>query len=111
MAPGVGLCCALAVLGDGAARASGLPIPGAILGFCAYLLWLLSGRAIGWSRPGAALLIRWIGAMIVPALVGLGSYAMLLGGVALPLAGLLVATTLVTALATAAIYRLAGGRD
>jgi holin-like protein len=111
MAPGVGLCCALAVLGDFVAQAGGLPIPGAILGFAAYLALLLNGRAIAWSRPGAALLIRWIGAMIVPALVGLGSYAMLLGGVLVPLVGLLVATTMVTALATAAIYRLAGGRD
>jgi putative effector of murein hydrolase LrgA (UPF0299 family) len=110
MLPGVALCCALAVAGDAAARATGSPVPGAILGFGVYLLWLASGRGIGWSRPGAALLIRWIGAMIVPALVGLGGYAAVLGGVAVQLAGVLVVSTLVTALATAGLYRLAGGR-
>jgi putative effector of murein hydrolase LrgA (UPF0299 family) len=111
MLPGVGLCCALAVIGEALARGLSSPIPGAILGFGLYLLWLASGRGIGWSLPGATLLIRWIGAMIVPALVGLGGYAALLGGVALPLAAILVTTTLVTALATAGLYRLAGGRD
>lgn len=109
--PGVALCCALAVAGDALAGWVQLPVPGAIIGFIVYLGWLVLGRGIAWSRPGAALLIRWIGAMIVPALVGLQAHAMALAGVALPLLALLVATTLVTALATAAIYRLVGGRD
>ncbi len=110
MAPGVGLCVALALAGDALAAWVRLPVPGAILGLVAYLLWLTLGRGIGWSRRGAGLLIRWIGAMIVPALVGLQAYAAVLAHGALPLAMLLVVTTLLTALATALLYRLAGGR-
>jgi putative effector of murein hydrolase LrgA (UPF0299 family) len=110
MAPGVLLCAALAVAGDALVARLNLPVPGAILGLVAYLLWLTMGRGIGWSRRGAGLLIRWIGAMIVPALVGLQAYAAVLAGGALPLALLLVVTTLLTALATALLYRLAGGQ-
>ena len=67
--PGVLLCCGLAVAGGALADALRLPVPGAILGLGLYLAWLVSGRGIGWSRPGAVLLLRWLGAMIVPALV------------------------------------------
>ncbi len=109
-APGVLLCCGLAVAGDAVVAALRLSVPGAVLGLIAYLGWLTMGRGIAWSRPGALLLIRWIGAMIVPALVGLQLYLGVLAGAALPLALLLVATTLLTALATAVLYRLAGGR-
>ncbi len=108
--PGVGLCVVLALTGDVLAVRAGLAVPGAVLGLLVYVLWLASGRAIGWSRPGAALLLRWIGAMLVPALVGLQAYAARLAGALLPLALLLLVTTLVTALATALCFRLAGGR-
>lgn len=108
-APGVLLCCGLAVAGQALAARAGLPVPGAVLGLGVYLAWLLAGGA-GWSGPGAALLLRWLGAMIVPALVGLEAEAMLLVGAAAPLALLMVATTLVTAAATVGLYRLAGGR-
>lgn len=108
--PGVLLCCALAMAGDLAVARLGLAMPGAVIGLLAYLGWLLAGRGIGWSRPGAALLLRWIGALIVPALVGLTAYAGVIAGAALPLLLVLVASTLVTALATAVIFRLAGGR-
>lgn len=104
------LCCGLAIAGAALAARLALPVPGAILGLIAYAGWLASGRAVAWSRPGAALLVRWIGAMIVPALVGLEAYATKLAGAALPLAALMVGTTLVTAVTTAALYRLAGGR-
>lgn len=110
MLPGVALCVALALAGNALVTLLHLPLPGAILGLLAYLGWLTWGRAIDWSRRGAGLLIRWIGAMIVPALVGLQLYAGVLAGSALALGGLLVVTTLVTAVATAVIYRLAGGR-
>lgn len=109
--PGVVLCSGLAVAGDALAGWAKLPVPGAVLGLFVYFGWLALGRSIAWSRPGAALLIRWIGAMIVPALVGIEAHAMMLAGVALPLLGLLVVTTVVTALATAGIYRLAGGQN
>ena len=109
--PGVALCCALAAAGVALADVLRLPMPGAILGLGAYLAWLAWGRGIGWSRPGAALLLRWLGAMIVPALVGLGGYLALLAGAALPLLAILVVSTLVTALVTALLYRLAGGAE
>jgi holin-like protein len=108
--PGVLLCIALALAGGFGVRLLDLPLPGAVLGLFAYLALLMGGRGIGWSRPGAALLLRWIGAFIVPALVGLTGYAAVLAGAALPLLVALVATTLLTALATATIFRLAGGR-
>ena len=50
-----------------------------------------------------------MGALIVPALVGLTAYSGVLAGAAVPLAGVLVVTTLVTALTTALIYRAMGG--
>ena len=109
--PGAALCCGLAAAGDAVAGWAALPVPGAILGFFAYLAWLGWGRGIGWSRAGATLLAGWIGAMIVPALVGLGAQAGVLAGVGWQVAALLVVTTLVTALATAGLYRLAGGRE
>ena len=107
--PGVLLCCGLAVAGGALAEALRLPVPGAILGLGLYLAWLVSGRGIGWSRPGAALLLRWLGAMIVPALVGLGGDLGLLAGALLPLLLVLLVSTLLTALVTALLYRLAGG--
>ncbi|MBC7504273.1 MAG: CidA/LrgA family protein [Sandarakinorhabdus sp.] len=110
LAPGVLLCCALAQAGIVVVRWLALPVPGAVLGLLAYSGWLASGRGIAWSRPGAALLLRWIGALIVPALVGLTAYAGILAGAALPLAAVLVVTTVITALATALIFRAAGGR-
>jgi holin-like protein len=111
MGPGVALCCALALAGEAAATWLGMPVPGAVLGMLVYGAWLLSGRGIAWSLAGAALLLRWLGAMVVPALVGLTAYWGVLAGVVVQIAVLLLVTTLVTAVATAAIYRLAGGRQ
>ncbi len=111
MLPGILLCAGLAMSGEALVTRLGLPVPGAVLGLLAYLIWLLAGRGIGWSRPGAALLLRWIGALIVPALVSLALSADRIAGVLLPLALVLLGSTLITALATAAIYRLAGGRS
>jgi putative effector of murein hydrolase LrgA (UPF0299 family) len=108
--PGVALCIALALAGDALARGLGLPLPGAVLGLIAYLAWLSFGRGISWAAPGAGLLLRWLGAMVVPALVSVAD-ALPAGGTLLPLLALLVITTLATALATASIYRWAGGRD
>lgn len=109
--PGLLLCIALAIVGEALVTALNLPLPGAIVGLLAFLGLLFAGRATAWSRPGAALLLRWLGALVVPVLIGLQAYAGALAGAALPLALLLVTTTLVTALATALIFRLAGGRD
>ena len=110
MLPGVLLCVGLALAGDAVAARLGLAVPGPVLGLLAYLLWLFAGAGIGWSRAGAALLLRWIGALIVPALVSLALAADRIAPVLLPLAGVMLVSTLVTAVATAVIYRLAGGR-
>ena len=103
------LCIVLAVAGDALARGLGLAVPGAVIGLLAYMGWLATGRAIGWAAPGATLLLRWLGAMVVPALVSVAG-ALPAGRALLPLLALLVITTLATALATAFLYRLAGGR-
>lgn len=110
LVPGVLLCCLLAIAGNALVAWARLPLPGAVVGIIVYGLMLFGGRGIGWSRAGAALLLRWLGAMIVPALVGLGLHGGALAGAVLPVLALLVTTTLATALATALLYRLAGGR-
>lgn len=110
MAGGVLLCCALALAGGWLAALAGVPVPGAVIGLGLYLAWLALGRGIGWSEAGARLLLRWLGAMVVPALVGVTGAAGALGADALRVLALLVVTTLVTALATALIYTAAGGR-
>lgn len=108
---GLLLCIVLSIAGEALVAALALPLPGPILGLLVYLALLLPGRGMAWSRPGAALLLRWLGALVVPVLIGLQAYAGALAEAALPLALLLIVTTLVTALATALIFRLAGGRD
>lgn len=109
--PGLALCIALAMAGNALAERLALPVPGAVIGLAAYLgLLLIPGDRLGWSRSGGQLLLRWLGAMLVPALLGLGARMMLLADAAVPLAVLLVTTTLVTGVATAWLYRLAGGR-
>lgn len=109
--PGVLLCVALAGAGDWLVARAGLPLPGAALGLIVLLLWLANGRGIGWSRAGSVLLARWIGATLVPVLVGLTAWAGLLAGALAPLALLLVVTTLLTGLATALIYRALAGPE
>lgn len=111
LAAGIIVCIFLAAVGETVVRFSGLPVPGAVIGMLIYAAWLASGRRVAWSRPGAWFLVRWIGALIVPPLVVLPSLVMTMrGDVAAALGLLLLVTTLVTALATAAIYRLMGGR-
>lgn len=103
--PGVLLCVALAKGGDWLAAHFGLGVPGAALGLVVLALWLASGWGVDWSRAGAMVLARWIGAALVPVLVGLTAYVGLLAGALGPLALLLVVTTMVTGVATALIYR------
>ncbi len=109
--PGVLLCIALALAGQLLMGMLRLPVPGAIIGMIGYAIWLASGRGIGWSQPGAQLLLRWLGAMIVPALVGLEAYMMLLANSLLRLLAVLMVTTVATGLATAWLYRWAASRE
>ena len=109
VAAGIGWCAAAAAAAMWLAARLALPVPGQVLAMTGYAALLAAGR-LRWSRPGATLLARWIGALLVPALVGLQAYVVPFAGVIAPLAAVLVVTTLATGLATAWLYRLAGGR-
>ena len=103
--PGLLLCLGLSLAGDALVRALGLPLAGPVVGMLAYGLWLAKGRGIGWSRPGALLLTRWLGAFLVPVLLGLSAQMHVLAGAWAPLVVLMLVTTLATGLATALLFR------
>ncbi|WP_310497683.1 CidA/LrgA family protein [Sandarakinorhabdus sp.] len=103
--PGVLLCCILALAGQALAPRLGLSVPGPVIGLGLYLAWLLWGRGIGWSRPGADLLLRWLGALIVPALVGVADVVREPGVATLKILLIIAVTTPLTALATALAWR------
>ncbi len=97
---------ALAVIGDRAAAAARLPVPGAVLGLIAYLALLATGPARASVAAG-----RWLagllGALIVPPLVGVAAFAPALAAGGWRLAVALVAGVVVTGVVTAATFRLA----
>lgn len=109
MAAGLAVLVALALGATWLQAALVLPVPGPVLGLLAYLLLLASGR-MDWTLPAARLLGGLIGAFIVPALVGIALFDGVLRPALLPLALVLLASTAVTAVATAMFFRLAGGR-
>lgn len=109
MVAGLALLVALALGGAQLQSALALPVPGPVLGLLAYLLLLATGR-LDWTLPVARLLGGLIGALIVPALIGIALFADVLRPAMLPLAAVLLASTTVTAVATALLFRLAGGR-
>ena len=95
----------LSLAGDLAAALLGVAVPGPIVGLGAYLLLLWIWPAFGaWTLPAARLLTRFLGALIVPAAVGLAAFAPFIAGVAPALALVLVVSTLVTGLTTALLY-------
>jgi len=102
--PGLLLCLGLSLAGEALVAALSLPLAGPVLGMVLYGLWLASGRGIEWSRSGALLLSRWLGAFLVPVLLGLWTQAALLASAWLSLAVLMLATTLATGLVTALLY-------
>lgn len=96
---------ALSVGGDHVARLLHLPIPGPVLGMGAYLLLLAFVPGLeAATAPTARALLRLLGALIVPAAVGLAAFAPFVAGAAPALGLVLVASTLVTGLTTALIY-------
>lgn len=109
--PGVLLCCLLALAGQALGAWARLPVPGAVIGLFAYLGLLSLGDRIGWSQPGATLLLRWLGALIVPALIGVVDFVDKPGFPAMKVIFVLVATTIVTAAATAATFRFVSRRS
>ena len=95
----------LSLAGDLAAALLGIDIPGPIIGLGAYLLLLWLWPSFGaWTLPAARLLTRYLGALIVPAAVGLAAFAPFIAGAVPALAVVLVASTLVTGLTTALLY-------
>ncbi|WP_439532204.1 CidA/LrgA family protein [Polymorphobacter sp.] len=102
--PGIALCVVLAIAGEALVTVLALPLAGPIIGLLVYALWLASQRAVDWSRPGALMLARWLGAMLVPVLVGLTVHVAMLAAAWAPLLLLMVSTTLATALVTGLLY-------
>lgn len=95
----------LSLAGDLAAAWAALDVPGPILGLAAYLGLLALWPAFGaLTLPAARLLTRFLGALIVPAAVGLAAFAPFVAEAALPLAVVLVASTVVTGITTALLY-------
>ena len=103
--PGIILCLCLSLAGDALVRRLGVPLAGPVVGMIAYGLWLAKGRWINWSRPGALLLTRWLGAFLVPVLLGLSLHLDALEAAWLPLMLLMLVTTLATGLVTALLFR------
>lgn len=102
---GLALLVALSLAGDLVAAFAGLGVPGPILGLAAYLLLLGVWPAFGrLTLPAAQALTRYLGALIVPAAVGLAAFAPFLGPAVPALALVIVVSTLVTGVTTALIY-------
>ncbi|GEM_PF-1890700 len=116
-AAGIGYAGGLLVLagfsvgGSWVAARGGIAVPGPVLGMTVYTLLLLTTPWLDRSLPAARLVASLIGALLVPALVGVALFAheTAAGGWRLPL--VLVVSTAITGLATAALFRLAGGRS
>ena len=109
IAGGLALLVLLALGGAAVREAAGLPLPGSILGLLVYLLLLATGR-FDWTLRAATAVTGLIGALIVPPLVGLALFSGTLLPAIWELSLLLVVTTGVTAVATAVLFRLVGGR-
>lgn len=105
LAAGFAVLVLLSLAGDLAAALLGISVPGPILGLAVYLLLLAVWPAFGaWTLPAARLLTRFLGALIVPAAVGLAAFAPFVAGVAPQLALVIVVSTLVTGITTALLY-------
>lgn len=105
LAAGFAALLLLSLGGDLIATMLGVAIPGPIIGLGIYLLLLaVSPRVGAWTLPAARLFTRLLGALIVPAAVGLFAFAPFLADVALPLVVVLVVSTLVTGVTTALLY-------
>lgn len=104
-AAGLAVLAALSIGGDLASERFGLGVPGPVIGMGAYLLLLaLVPASEAVTAPAARGLLRFIGALIVPAAVGLAAFAPLIAGGAAALLLVLIASTLVTGLTTALLY-------
>lgn len=102
--PGLFALAGLALLGQLASRHAGLPGP--VLGLAAYVGLMAAFPAFARAtQPGAELLLKILGLLITPAAVGLALHRQELAGEAGRLALVIVASTVITGLATAYAYK------
>jgi holin-like protein len=96
----------LSIGGEMMAATLHLPIPGPIIGMVSLILALFAKPQLAdLIAPAADFIIRWLGALIVPAAAGIVMYGPLFRSHGLALAIVLVTTTLATGLTVALIYR------
>lgn len=111
LAGGLLILALLSAAGGVAVRASGIAVPGPVLGMMVYLVLLqLAPRLFAWTLESARLMTSILGALIVPPAVGLAGFASELEADALALAVTLIVSTLATGIATAALFRLLSRR-
>ncbi|WP_435257729.1 CidA/LrgA family protein [Thioclava sp. FR2] len=108
------LACQLA--GETLARATGLPLPGPVLGMTLLLaLMVLSKRLAEIIRPVAQAILARLSLLFVPAGVGVVGHISTLGNQTLALLGAIFVSTIlaiaVGALTFSAVARLTGARD
>ena len=102
--PGLAALAGLALLGQWASGAAGLPGP--VLGLAAYVALMAASPAFARAtQAGAELLLKLLGLLITPAAVGLALYRHELAGEAWRLALVLLASTTVTGVVTAYAYK------
>lgn len=99
--------------GEFVARATGLPLPGPVLGMALLLIGMLAlGRVPDWLETTSEQLLRHLALLFVPASVGLVQYLDRIGAEWLPIAVALVASTVlgiaVSALVFVGVARLTG---
>lgn len=105
MTVGLTVLIILSLAGDLAVALLGVAVPGPIVGLAAYLALLAAWPAFrGWTLPAARLLTRFLGALIVPAAVGLAAFTPFVAEVAPQLLLVIIVSTLVTGLTTALLY-------
>lgn len=105
LAAGFAVLLLLSLAGEIAAALLGIAVPGAIIGLAGYLLLLaVSPRIAAWTLPAARLLTRLLGALIVPAAVGLAAFAAFVADAIGPLLLVILVSTIVTGVTTALLY-------
>jgi putative effector of murein hydrolase LrgA (UPF0299 family) len=104
-AAGFGVLVALSLGGDLIARTLKLAVPGPVLGLAAYsVLMALVPAVERLTAPAARLMLGLLGALIVPAAVGLAAFAPAIREAVPALTLVLVVSTVVTGLTTALLY-------
>jgi len=109
----IGGLAVLAALSSGGALIAGhtgIAVPGPVLGMLVYTGLLLGTTWLDWTLGAARLVASLIGALLVAPLVGVALFGDVAARGGVRLAVLLVVSTALTALATAWLFRAAGGK-